>query len=913
MKKILSYLLLSVALVSCSLNLDPLYPETQGGITVQVYGGADTKMSSTLVGDLPGEEELNENLITSLDIFFFPPQDVHQSDAEYQDVKANYHLFVPDLNAQVTYTVARDLDKAKLRTIFGVSSDAELVSGLLSEVYVIANLDSDASRFTGDQTHRTLRSAVLDREDFGKITEKTVEVGGENRILKTGNKVKSFVMEGWDAATLVNESGVFFLQADVALYRAASKVKLEVTIPQAVKDNGVEDTNGFVWVPLDDRMEVIMMKGVNRGVVCAADTKYQPYAIESGDYFPAPPDGTDSEKRTWIWKNYGHSMIQTGTKTESGTDIGPMYEHETPFYSYPTFNWKNDIDNEAYMVLMLPWQRKGKAEFHDTYYQIPIVQDWAFDEQRLKSNRYYRMEVKVSILGSFAAEQPVTIVPNQFIVLSWRDNAQSDPTQSEVDMAHTSYLAVETNNVVMNNVAKSSVEYASSHDVTVSVKEIEFMDYSQKQIRKGKITPDQKNRIYWYTQNTEGEWVATGDYTTSNGIYASYVADITTKEGSVTLTHTIPSDMYTVQTITVNVDNGVVSPETIEFKQYPPISLEAHQSNGYVFVNRIGNGSENNQIYTYNGDWLGTVSERSSAAGLNDSGSNTNPNLYSIHISSFSDDEFVIGDPRMKVPDNYLYNVNTDWSTGCYTFTSATGFTTQTGYRYWPSRAYLSQNTNNITKRNTGNQTTSYITLPAGLSWDTFDSEENAYGPHTDNNCYWKIGNRYYRAQYRSNTTRYVLSGESGLQNYYPTNPTGTDNMIAPEILIASSYGKTTYRSYYNAEISLERAAMRCALYQEDGYPAGRWRLPTFAEVKFIMSLSTQGQIPSLFNMTTPTDNEGYWCANGRVILDNNVVKLKNPPGDDPTAPRCVYDLWYWGDKDETDPYATTWHLGDND
>ena len=922
MKKILSLLVIAAALLSCAHDVDPILPENQGGITVWVYGGTETKMTSNLVGDMPGVEEFNENIIKSLDIFFFPAQGLHQSDSDYQNnVQAVHHLFVNNIDAQTTYTAAKDIDEATIKKIFGNNPQA----GDQCEVYVIANLDLSSSRFADNATHATLRSSVIDAADFSKVTSETVTVNGVDKIKKTGNLPDRFVMEGWDAITLVHENGIYMVQANVALYRAAAKVKLEVTVPQNVIDDGVEDGNGFVWEPLVDEMEAIMMRGVNRGVVCAADTRYSYTINPSQDYYPNPPSALgENEKLLWNWNNYGHTMENTGTKTktEGGvtTTIGPKFEHSHPFYSYPTSNWKNDADNEAYMVLMLPWKRKGKTEFHNTYYQIPIVQDWAFDEHRLKSNRYYRMEVTVSIIGSFAATDLTTIVPNSFIVLSWRDDDATDPTEANVNMNHTSFLAVAMNAVEMNNINSASVEYASSHDVTTTVTRIEYMDYSQKQIRKAVITPAQPNRIYYYTKNaTTGEYDVYSSYTTSTGVYAKYTADVTTKENFVTLTHVIPDDMYTVQTITVNVSNGVVDDETIVFTQYPPISIEAHQSNGYAFVNRISNGASNTQIFTYNGDWVGTITNRTEAAGETMTGGNTNPNIYSILISSFSDDEFVIGDPRIGTPDNLLYNINTEWSTGCYTFTNHAGFTAQTNNRYWPSRAYLSQNSNSITKRNTDNRTNSYITLPAGLSWDTFDSEANAYGPHTDNNCYWKEGNRYYRAQYRSNTTRYALTGQQGLQNYYPTNPTGTENMIAPEILIASSYGKTTYKSNnYNAKLTLERAAMRCALYQEDGYPAGRWRLPTFAEVKFIMMLSTSEQIPSLFNMTTPTDTEGYWCANGRVILQNNVVMLQNPPGTDPTAPRCVYDLWYWGDKDDpTSSYdtswETTWHLGDND
>ena len=40
----------------------------------------------------------------------------------------------------------------------------------------------------------------------------------------------------------------------------------------------------------------------------------------------------------------------------------------------------------------------------------------------------------------------------------------------------------------------------------------------------------------------------------------------------------------------------------------------------------------------------------------------------------------------------------------------------------------------------------------------------------------------------------------------------------------------------------------RCAGYQEAGYPAGRWRVPTMAEINYIVQLSGWGVIPSLFS-----------------------------------------------------------------
>ena len=115
------------------------------------------------------------------------------------------------------------------------------------------------------------------------------------------------------------------------------------------------------------------------------------------------------------------------------------------------------------------------------------------------------------------------------------------------------------------------------------------------------------------------------------------------------------------------------------------------------------------------------------------------------------------------------------------------------------------------------------------------------------------------------------------LKTYYPTRGREVANMIAPAFKIASSWGKTL-------DISFARAKERCASYQENGYPAGRWRVPTEAEIAYVISLSEDNKIPKLFD-------EGYWCSSGTVYGSS----------DDAAAVRCVYDVWYWGEGKEGD------------
>lgn len=132
------------------------------------------------------------------------------------------------------------------------------------------------------------------------------------------------------------------------------------------------------------------------------------------------------------------------------------------------------------------------------------------------------------------------------------------------------------------------------------------------------------------------------------------------------------------------------------------------------------------------------------------------------------------------------------------------------------------------------------------------------------------------------------------LNYYYPAKKDDVARMVAPTFMIASSWaGSNGVRDYENAKA-------RCAAYQENGYPAGRWRMPTEAEIDYVMYLSEQGEIPELL-----MDNSNYWASSGRIINQNKWHDPSDVSGS--RFIRCVYDIWYWGDKqiDNTDTF--TW------
>ncbi len=127
------------------------------------------------------------------------------------------------------------------------------------------------------------------------------------------------------------------------------------------------------------------------------------------------------------------------------------------------------------------------------------------------------------------------------------------------------------------------------------------------------------------------------------------------------------------------------------------------------------------------------------------------------------------------------------------------------------------------------------------------------------------------------------------LKYYYPTS---TDfeksGYVAPVLRVCSGHAKMS------ANVTYERVEQRCASYQEDGYPAGRWRIPTMAEAKLIVFLSVgeDPDHPYSFIPQLLTATGGYAFAGGIVQnMEWGVMTGLNV--------RCVYDEWYWSKVDK--------------
>lgn len=166
-------------------------------------------------------------------------------------------------------------------------------------------------------------------------------------------------------------------------------------------------------------------------------------------------------------------------------------------------------------------------------------------------------------------------------------------------------------------------------------------------------------------------------------------------------------------------------------------------------------------------------------------------------------------------------------------------------------------------------------------SWDNFISSGTIWKDYTDvSNVDWSEGTWMASQDHLGRKLKY----------YYPAaEQSDKANIIAPKIIMAS------YHSYCG-QVNRETARRRCAAFQQYGYPAGRWRLPTLAEIGILKLMQRYQITQNIFFTDNSNNTDGYgtnWCNMGAT--GNGITFGPNASG---SYVRCVYDLWYWEQQD---------------
>lgn len=632
MKRIMPItLLLAVLLVaSCNWFENPV-PQPKGEFRLTLMTtGLGTKGPEI---EAAGETNLNENLIDTVDIFFYE----HDADDNTNAVHCLQMVLPPGSNSIATITIP--FTNVEIDKVFGTAP--AVPTPATARIYVIANAKNPAR--TALNTIMANAAAPTPSYIGTSINSlKNLEVMTNNPL--TTQMAQSFVMDGYDVVTLTADRTT--MSGHVKMDRSACKIRVFVTQIDPVTIG--EGAEAVTWTPRTDQMRLFFFNGVKKSHI---DETVHPYTPVAGDYYTI---------------RGGASTLPRQFTREPVTGTLDYWFNTVPYYTYP-YEFDPDTMDRTYLTLVLPWY-PGDDQYNplNTYYQIPINVPGDYQFTR---NEYYQINITLSMLGSFEEEEPL-VVPISVIIADW------STAEIKAEIREFQYLTVDRNYAELINLNSGIFYYSSSSPVSVKINSITYMNYSPHNFQQISvpITGD-GGTSHTVTENRTVHPPGGSAYTVQD------TYKVSVEPGNIIkFERNIPNGVFTSSTITFTVTNENGFSETITLEQYPPIYLTGEESFVYTGSNqnRYGSvivygyrsryGTSSLSIGDDQGRSLGSVAVFNRVDG---SGSNNNQNQYNIHVGSLAAGfltgdgrNYAIGDPRVPLSEaaapSALYNYNQD-------------------------------------------------------------------------------------------------------------------------------------------------------------------------------------------------------------------------------------------------------------
>ena len=827
-----------------------------------------------------GSNAFNENLLSTLDIFYYRTA---------SDDDCFEHDRVTQLSKQGSATYTKYLEILTKEKFFGTGNSGSCY------VYVIAN---------GPQTDidSLLNDNIASVANLKKIVLFSPDLGNSEVQSDMGTKLvrqETFVMDGGAMMTYSNGSAT----VNVKLARSLSKIQLYVHFPDSVIVDGKTYKPSIISVNSTDKKawgKAVFNNGLKRGYV--NDSTDRHYTPSDDDYYPASGLSYDAKAR----------YIRSDTLSIIRTSNDKKYYTHSPFYTYP-MRWETFRSNlstrPTTLMLVVDWYTYDDSDgmsAKTTFYTIDVNSSQADGEEyKFKRNTFYKLYVEVNTIGSDSSTEPIEIA-GECEILDWNHVNQ------ETSIENLRYLIVEQNDYVLDNEETLYIPYSTSHECEISEITATRCDLTGNivdtlNLTKGK-TISVNGNVYsitdgWDFLDPKREFSIEID--DDNLIFSHSLENRESVED--TLFDYVPFEV----TFTVRHKDDYSYSETIHIKQHPELSIEAQTNSdfesdpvssedneyeGYVFVN--GYNHPLGEGYGYLGSGQGGENSLSDSEepdaifprGLFKTDSGVYYTYYSNYFqNSGSVNEAFLGRKTGIISTSTVENQNPNR----YLIRAAVA----SGESQYIIGNPLSDNVDNIP-----------LVLESSVEprITTIGAPTLSAGEHT-----WSKDARYLQADGS-------ISDDTRMLTYYrPGRPSdespSSTNVVAPRFMVASSYGVTT-------SLLRDNALRRCASYQEEGYPAGRWRLPTTAEVMFCIQLTRNGMIPRLFgtngtNVVAIFRNSAYYTTTGYVISnwDTGEEVISSGEGDIPDTEhlfykwvRCVYDVWYWGEDMPLEPETFT-------
>lgn len=689
---------------------------------------------------------------------------------------------------------------------------------------------------TSGATCRVYALANLSDEEIAALGKTpTVAAMKELRVsseFDTQQVQESFVMSGDATVTYnIDASGKKTAVGNVQLVRSAAKITLNIKLPESYEDPGT----GNIWEPIASpatgAMRVLLNNGVKNSRVLVPQEGYD---FKDEDYFNI----------TTADATYGFVDNRVNNSEYPN-------KQKVPFYTYPN-RWENTPGerHRTALTLIVPWHNTTTNTYQTFYYRVPVT---PAEMPGLVSNHSYQIDLNVGMLGSAMPETPVEITGN-YRVVDWARET------IDVNIKDYRYLVVSPTTYRMDNTEDFTLNFYSSHPVEVDDITMTYQRFSY-------ITETGNSEMGTVVYFPTSKEVIDRSVTPDGIKMVEYSENITTAPNSKQYSFSLK---HKLEVWTPLDKDGIIVPQT-----------------GYRNLSDTTNIQNSIQKY------LRSDSPEPAYS----------PYTFKVTLRHKDNPEFKASFTVVQYPAMYIQadkNPGGEYRTSPLSSSSFGYVFVNPEYTpagrfipaYWTNSSDLG-GVHGITSNATNKNPNMYVINLTALS---VNYESYIIGDpralNVNNNL---VGNPGQLTAVASPTIQdwaveaEALYNESNqkrrLQWYYPTQEgSSTRNMIAPKIRVASSYGVC------NNGTSTQNLRRRCASYQEQGFPAGRWRVPTYSEVEFIVKLSTKGIIPLLF-----TKGATYLTAQGFVRVEDDdkgsITLLENTTSG---TVRAVYDEWYW-------------------
>ena len=555
-----------------------------------------------------------------------------------------------------------------------------------------------------------------------------------------------------------------------------------------------------------------------------------------------------------------HGYTNKGEVTINGAKYNQIATD--PSYTYPQA-WTAEENGEPYYKIQLGWESsiKGMSPF---YYKIPVPVPAKENVFTLNRNTWYQLTLTLKVLGG--TEDDYVLLDKYYCVADFADwSSPSESFGTTSDSAHYFDVPTLSYNIYSANTLDINFICDASATALAEITSIEYYDYSGSGADLISRTP--ANGSYAAAQSSTSY-----RHDREGRIYSLEVNDA---GKDIRFTHDI-SDLYVVRTIKVRVykstERNIYRDVTIQ--QHPAIELKkAADANGNLLAEDL----------FVNGYF---ASVRNSA---DEFGSTRDGDGY-YHCRTGWSSDIVSGVRGISANTigygNLVHIDDIDWVSKPFFMTDIS------------ISAFSENNKYYKIKVNDANEETVYYRVgdPRLKASDVFP-EWSLY-PYLFNNG----GNEDFTGWERPGEIK--VTSKDNLAR----------NIIAPHFLVSSGATEEITNSYDETPPDEYMPYVkRAATYQEAGYPAGRWRLPTEAEIAFIAARQRDKTLPTIFNVDVT-----YFAASGRFVIipsdGSDLLFFSEDRLDDTFTfgkyrgytyrsmidAKFVYDLWYWG----TEPMA---------